>query len=462
MAKSTMITSIRALVVTEDATAAEWLSSQQWQVSPFHPRSVTSDKAHSVSTSIKAGSYGLVWLEIPRSGAAVPVHRRRAVNRQLALWMRQAHAVDTPACLFGLRGRVWQDESYADLQRDKISHDDLHQLCAYRLQLNSSTPSCVAYSTLSTRSLAGGKCRCPSGTEHHYGLSARLGMARQRLACEDALFRILIGVLTEAPQAGNERRFAFPKAAKEKEKEAKKAGKKATKRPKIVEDHYDDLGDDVSSILLACDDSDVGTDGGTSDAEDDFTLDLSVWSLRGPQGLSATSKLSTFIAANMHEIRSFLSTVGAGMDICELCSGDACTSTVAIRRRTTAGRNYDTATNCDMSDGQQQRLVAAYVNDNTVLCAIMAPRSSAVDPIYFSFCGTIAALQQQSERHFFCDQPRTEYRHVDPWPRLLNRPLVETKEVDGCMLMPKTNPDVSRAKESSILTSSSADILACF
>ena len=99
MAGSITITTIRALVVTEDATAAEWLSSQQWLVSPLHPRSVTSDKAQSVSKSIKAGSYGLVWLEIPRSGAAVPVQRRRAVNRQLALWMRQAHAAGTPACL---------------------------------------------------------------------------------------------------------------------------------------------------------------------------------------------------------------------------------------------------------------------------------------------------------------------------------------------------------------------------
>ena len=50
------------------------------------------------------------------------------------------------------------------------------------------------------------------------------------------------------PAPGVERENAFPTEARLRAKAKEKAGYKAKKRPKVVENHHDDLGDDLAGL----------------------------------------------------------------------------------------------------------------------------------------------------------------------------------------------------------------------
>ena len=94
------------------------------------------------------------------------------------------------------------------------------------------------------------------------------------------------------------------------------------------------------------------------DFEDDFGDGLVLFSLWGSQFQSST--LPPFLLHRSDDLEQGLAVllaVGEGLDMCELCGGEARSSKVAIRRRLSTGRNFDLVTGCDLNKPHEQRLV---------------------------------------------------------------------------------------------------------
>ena len=62
----------------------------------------------------------------------------------------------------------------------------------------------------------------------------------------------------------------------------------------------------------------------------------------------------TMIAGNMEQFTTLLAEAGPGLDMCELCGGEARATTVAVRRRLKTGENFDLVTHVDLNDPKVQ------------------------------------------------------------------------------------------------------------
>ena len=56
------------------------------------------------------------------------------------------------------------------------------------------------------------------------------------------------------------------------------------------------------------------------------------------------------IAGNLEQLTTLLAEAGPGLDMCELCGGEARATTVAVRRRLETGKNFDLVTHVDLND----------------------------------------------------------------------------------------------------------------
>jgi hypothetical protein len=139
----------------------------------YHPRQVTAFSMQKAIQSIKSGNYDVLWIELPSSGRSCPPGRRAATLRQVSLWMRAARAASTLAVIFGLRGKIWQDESLAALVTDNIVAEARHQLCHYDIKVTSDSamPSCVTYHSYTSWPCPPSLCKCPLDTEHTFDLT---------------------------------------------------------------------------------------------------------------------------------------------------------------------------------------------------------------------------------------------------------------------------------------------------
>ena len=391
------------LIVEEHAIASLFSTSRGYAAEAYHPHSICMAASKHVPSAIRHGRYAALWLEIPRSARSIPISNRPAVFNELALWVRTARMSGVPACLVGLRGVAWQNEHLARLVTDRVIHESRHQLCHYGLaMIETDQPSRVSYHAFTTFSAESGLCRCPPDTEHIHEFSKNVQHTTvRRVRTETELFQRLMttwlfasapahsgdrprlrSIPDSAPTTGGSTKrvhfepqhaaenhryselhlseqsaqtvVAFPTASKERAKERKKAGQKPRKLPKVVEDHYDDLGDDLSGLgsdltYLSADvvretldiDSDYDTD------DEQFVQGLSIWYLKGsgpieflPEGAMRFPLLDNLL--------QFLATAGDGLDLCEICGGSARTSQVAVRRRLHAGRNFDLVANIDV------------------------------------------------------------------------------------------------------------------
>ena len=345
------------LIVEEHAIASLFSTSQGYAAETYHPHSICMASSKHVPNAIRHGRYCALWLEIPRSSRSVPIGKRSAVFNELALWVRTARMADIPACLVGLRGVAWQDQHLASLVSDQVICESRHQLCHYGLALaDSNQPSRVTYHAFTTFHAESGLCRCPPNTEHIHEFSKKVQHSTvRRVRTETELFQRLIttwlfasstaqgserprlrsipdsapttggstsrrvhfgphcaaenrrcateylparsnGFQGELFEHGTQTMEAFPTASKERAKERKKAGQKSRKIPKIVEDHYDDLGDDLSGLgsdvtYLSADVShDPGTHSDDGTDHEEFVQGLNIWYLKGPGNIESLPK----------------------------------------------------------------------------------------------------------------------------------------------------------------------------
>ena len=198
----------------------------------------------------------------------------------------------------------------------------------------------------------------------------------------------LVNELADIPEPpGLEMKSSFPTDSKERQTKQKNADKAAgiirevKKKNLPVEDHCDDCGEDISSLTTDAEDfmfvesdSDDSSEW-SSDWLDPLcdNLELSfLWGGDMPIPL-CTENLRLVCFTDWDHTNAFLAQKGAGIDLAEICGGEARTTQVGIRRRLKTGLNFDLVTNFDLCNRKQSHYAYNYFVRNNVFCAIMAP-----------------------------------------------------------------------------------------
>ena len=231
---------------------------------------------------------------------------------------------------------------------------------------------------------------------------------------------------------------SFPTEAKEIAKKKKLAGHIPKKKKIAVEEHQDDLGDDLSGLGgdLEWYLNTYYVDRYEPDSSDDETLLVGMTlSYFGGEPLIHPHHQTV---TSMEHMLLALGNIGPGIDICELCGGEGRTIKVAIRRQLYAGTNFDLTTGFDLGDPRCQQHVIHDLTANNVLVVVMAPSCRALGPPsnlnyqinhgawaeaferdrpHLEFCGRVALAQLRVGRFFFAENPwPTWLTHVHPGP----------------------------------------------
>ena len=240
------------------------------------------------------------------------------------------------------------------------------------------------------------------------------------------------------------------------------------KKIKYVEPHFDDCGDDISSIsspedcpaLIVDSESDdefrrcFTSDESETSEEEDLGDGFSLFSCWGsPPGEPLPSTVVQ--ADSLEHAISLLASAGKGLlDICEICGGEARTTQLGIRRRLATGRNFDLVCGVDLNSPTQQKKVLHYIREHQVMVVIMSPTCGpfgalshlvkAAQPSGWAasyakaaphgrFCGVVALLQLREGRHFVNEQPDPSNLYdEEPWPQVLAHPSVVSLRRHRC------------------------------
>ena len=274
---------------------------------------------------------------------------------------------------------------------------------------------------------------------------------------------------------------AFPTVAalraKEKRKADKAAGREAQKRPQIVEEHYDDCGDDLSAIDLPgeelpsddfftaqVEDEEVHYDyvsGGSSHSHCGDP-ERKIWKfLRSRHWLfgsevdepligdtTVCDNIDVFVAQARQ--RSFTGQV----DVIELFGGNAGTTKVLLRRyNAVTGENFDIITGYNLLSPRCREVFWNYMREFKPVMVIMAPpctgmagwkamnrahnydawhRSRTIGIPLAKFAAEVAEYQLKHRRHFLVENPKdSDIFQLPEWQRL--RPSLATVTFDQCM-----------------------------
>ena len=152
------------------------------------------------------------------------------------------------------------------------------------------------------------------------------------------------------------------------------------------------------------------------------------------------------VASSWEHIEHVLTCIGPGVDIAELCGGDARSTKVAIRRRLVGGRNYDFVTQVDLGCPQQQIKTLQYLKTHPVLVLIMAPQSRTYktnydtwiqhyneDMPHVRFCARAAWFQLEQGRSFLASSSFPTWLIKEPgWREVIQDRRVKTTVFDQC------------------------------
>ena len=257
---------------------------------------------------------------------------------------------------------------------------------------------------------------------------------------------------------------AYPTASRERRKAREKAAKEAgtplevVKKTKYVEPHFDDCGEDLSSLRLDESESDskfVNIIYYASNSTHHFDVSSSAHSSIVDQlfltmlyGSVVTVPVpQVFRATDLDQLSLVVNTRGPGYDIAEVCGGVARTTRVGVRRKLRCGPNFDLVTGCDLCTKEGQHQCFRFFQNNLVLVAILAPVCGPYGPLanlnwhlhpaamiesiklakpIAWTCGQVALIQLKKKLDFIAEQPYpTRLYAEDPWPSLFaNNPQV--------------------------------------
>ena len=287
-----------------------------------------------------------------------------------------------------------------------------------------------------------------------------------------------IATASESPQAeasSTAMTQAFPTDSKERqtkkknEDKAKGIEREVKKKKKFVEDHHDDCGDDLNSIvndintysvnIYDATDSCDGSDDETSIENHSYFAGLvdncELFMFYGMPMTTAWS-IKTIQLTNIDELLCFkTSRLPLSVDIAEVCGGEGRASQLAVRAHLKAGQNFDIVLGMDLCDRHVAAKGLTYFRVNNIVCAIMAPLCAVYGPIsnlswhlhpermhylertegrpIAEFCGEVALIQLSKHLSFGQEQPYPSRLYdVKPWPTILQHPRVGQIIYDRC------------------------------
>ena len=239
------------------------------------------------------------------------------------------------------------------------------------------------------------------------------------------------------------------------------------KRRKAVEQHFDDCGEDISSICMHAVASLLHSeaDSTTSDAERTAVNQslpplnaTALWSNLGSTELPDT-RVGAVLAVDLDELMTILATPAYatwGIEVMELCGGEGLTSQMCVRRSLKAGHNFEITTGTDLTVPAVQRTVLDYVRLTKPLVVVMAPRCDPFGPLgsrnrvihqaawqrayaqaapLARFCGEIAQVQQSNGRYYVVEQPYPSSMYeVSPWPDIRTHSQCQRVVFHQCMV----------------------------
>ncbi|CAE7203568.1 RE1 [Symbiodinium sp. CCMP2592] len=229
---------------------------------------------------------------------------------------------------------------------------------------------------------------------------------------------------------------SFPtdtKIAQKLRKQAEKAkGVEALtkRRRKPVEQHFDDCGEDLTSLSALAVEDPIAF---TSDSEEESLSRAAclvqpqvnafeTWSQCGcPYVDPAECSDQTMIAVDIEEMQRILSEpafAGNGVEIVELLGGGTSKTQICVRRQLKSGRSFELMTDANAMDPAAQHMLLAYIATAKPLLVLMAPvHQHAAAPSLANLTGAIAAEQSKQQRFFLIEQPYpSDLYNTHPWP----------------------------------------------
>ena len=289
-----------ALVIEPTPCMATALQTLGWRCDSYHPRSMIEASSQQIGGWIREGKYNFVWIRFPWKHI-LPKQRLARFEQMSKSWLHLAgschilaiHCKQVAECDWS------HDECF---MKDKFTSQ--HHLCHFGIRLVGTQPSGIVYSLLTTKKVPSHDCAHP-GEQHALErdlLTGKLGANTARQSSEQEFCKRLLlewtkrqdlfacfgadgstalkpldtlarkpdcnnGVInhceSQAEQVNhrpqkveenlqNKPIHSYPTdsaiAGKERLKKLKAEGKTPKRKARIVEYHYDDLGDDLSGL----------------------------------------------------------------------------------------------------------------------------------------------------------------------------------------------------------------------
>ena len=224
---------------------------------------------------------------------------------------------------------------------------------------------------------------------------------------------------------------AFPTESANRQKERKKAGLEPKKRKQIVEQHQDDVGEDLSSIQV--DDAEVShfleeAQHNDNLADWEHGVFSFAFGMTNSSNASSCSLTESFDALCEHA-EVFLGQCGRHIHVCEMFGGEGTTSTLCTRLfGLTSGKNFEIKCGVDLNTPEDERQLFSYLNKFNPDVVVMAPPCKGFGPwVHLNMiinplavcqaradgvplaklCARVAEHRLSKGKHFILEQPRT-------------------------------------------------------
>ena len=241
---------------------------------------------------------------------------------------------------------------------------------------------------------------------------------------------------------------AFPTESANRHKERKKAGLEPKKRKQIVEQHQDDVGEDLSSIQV-------------DDAEAQHNDNLAVWEHgvfsfafgMANSSIASSCSLADSFDALCEHAEVFLGQCGGHIHVCKMFGGEGTTSTFCTRLfGLTSGKNFEIKCGVDLNTPEGEHQLFSYLNKFNPDVVVMAPpckgfgpwvhlkmiinplavRQARADGVPLAkLCARVAEHRLSRGKHFILEQPRTSLMfQIKEWLALEH--VLYTAHCDQC------------------------------
>ena len=285
----------------------------------------------------------------------------------------------------------------------------------------------------------------------------------------------------QPPRSREDEPASFPTEQKIQQRERAQARKaqglaphEARKRKKVVQQHFDDCGESLASLDMPKEynvktESFFVSDEETCSEEDTAACQIAnafaQWAL--PSTLAEgqpTLHQNSSIAVDIDEMFTILNEPARkayGVEIVEICGGNALTSHLCVRRRLHSGHCFELITGTDLTQPSVQAKVLAYLDVARPLVIVMSPICTPFGPLghrnyvlhhdawsasfataapLAAFCGKLVLRQSKLRRFYLNEQPYPSAMYeIEPWPEVRSLPDCHRIVLHQCMLGLKVN-----------------------